>query len=59
MDLVKLFEVVKMVGIGVCIILVSFVGLSYVIFQHGFSDEVNLPWEKEERRREQTSRKRE
>ncbi len=50
MDLVQLFEVVKMVGIGICIILFAFVGLSYVFLRHGYSDEVILPWKKDERK---------
>ena len=50
MDLVKLFELVKMAGVILCILFCFVFSLVFIFRYKGWSDEVVYPWEKEERR---------
>ena len=50
MDLVKLFEMVKMVGVILCILFCFVFSFVFIFRYKGWSDEVVYPWEKEERR---------
>lgn len=50
MDILKILEVAKLVGVILCVFFASAWAIVFVTRYNGFNDKVIYPWEKEERR---------